>query len=184
MGLAHAFNADGYLFAETNVWQQSSEPHIHLAGDMGGIRGGEAAMLAGRIAAVSILMQRVMQRDVLDAEAALALRQSYLDKLAKIRKFRSGIDRYTRRGTRQIDLARPDTVICRCEHATRADIDLALSQGVQDMASLKMRTRVSMGDCQGRMCVGYCSDRLRDATGRADVEPIPFSSFEQLGKDA
>ncbi|SDS99269.1 hydrogen cyanide synthase HcnB [Pseudomonas asplenii] len=189
MGLAHAFNADGYLFAETNVWQQSSEPHIHLAGDMGGIRGGEAAMLAGRIAAVSILMQR----DVLDAETALALRQSYLDKLAKIRKFRSGIDRYTRRGTRQIDLARPDTVICRCEHATRADIDLALSQGVQDMASLKMRTRVSMGDCQGRMCVGYCSDRLRDATGRADVgwlrprfpiEPIPFSAFEQLGKDA
>ncbi|WP_017906577.1 cyanide-forming glycine dehydrogenase subunit HcnB [Pseudomonas asplenii] len=189
MGLAHAFNADGYLCAETNIWQQSSEPHIHLAGDMGGIRGGEAAMLAGRIAAVSILMQR----DVLGADAALALRQGYLDRLAKIRKFRSGIDRYTRRGTRQIDLARPDTVICRCEHATRADIDLALSQGVQDMAALKMRTRVSMGDCQGRMCVGYCSDRLRDATGRADVgwlrprfpiEPIPFSAFEQLGKDA
>ncbi|MFC3944443.1 FAD/NAD(P)-binding oxidoreductase [Pseudomonas gingeri NCPPB 3146 = LMG 5327] len=189
MGLGHGFNADGYLCAETNIWQQSSEPHIHLAGDMGGIRGGEAAMLAGRIAAVSILMQR----DVLDAEAALALRQVYLDKLAGIRKFRSGVDRYTRRGIRQIDLAKADTVICRCEHATRADIDRALSQGVEDMAGLKIRTRVSMGDCQGRMCVGYCSDRLREATGRADVgwlrprfpiEPIPFSAFQHLGKDA
>lgn len=84
-------------------------------------------------------------------------------------------------------------MICRCENATRADIDRALSQGVQDMASLKMRTRVSMGDCQGRMCVGYCSDRLREATGRQDVgwlrprfpiEPIPFSAFQNLGTDA
>ncbi len=189
MGLAHGVGEDGCLRPETNVWQQGSEASIHLAGDMGGIRGGEAAMLAGRIAAVSILMQR----DVLDTEAALALRQVYLDKLAKIGKFRAAVDRYTRRGTRQIDLPRADTVICRCEHATRADIDLALSQGVEDMAALKMRTRVSMGDCQGRMCVGYCSDRLRQATGRADVgwlrprfpiEPIPFSAFENLGKDA
>ncbi|NWA25970.1 cyanide-forming glycine dehydrogenase subunit HcnB [Pseudomonas gingeri] len=188
MGLAHGFGEDGCLRPEINVWQQSSEPFIHLAGDMGGIRGGEAAMLAGRIAAVSILMQR----DVLDTEGALALRQVYLDKLEKVRKFRAGVDRYTRRGTRQIDLPRADTVICRCEHATRADIDLALSQGVEDMASLKMRTRVSMGDCQGRMCVGYCSDRLRQATGHPDVgwlrprfpiEPIPFSAFENLGKD-
>ncbi len=31
---------------------------MHLAGDMGGIRGGEAAMLAGKIAATSILLQR------------------------------------------------------------------------------------------------------------------------------
>ena len=72
-------------------------------------------------------------------------------------------------------------------------IDLALSQGVQDMASLKMRTRVSMGDCQGRMCVGYCSDRLRESTGRQDVgwlrprfplEPVPFSAFTNACKDA
>jgi hydrogen cyanide synthase HcnB len=66
MGLDHGFSDDGYLRASANVWQQSSEPHVHLAGDMGGIRGGEAAMLAGRIAAVSILLQR----DVLDAELA------------------------------------------------------------------------------------------------------------------
>ncbi|WP_248797463.1 cyanide-forming glycine dehydrogenase subunit HcnB [Pseudomonas sp. MWU13-2105] len=189
MGLVHGFGEDGCLRPESNVWQQSSEPSVHLAGDMSGIRGGEAAMLAGRIAAVSILLQR----DVLDTESALARRQVYLDKLAKIGKFRAGVDRYTRRGIRQIDLPRADTVICRCEHATRADIDRALSQGVEDMAALKMRTRVSMGDCQGRMCVGYCSDRLRQASGRADVgwlrprfpiEPIPFSAFEHLGKDA
>jgi hydrogen cyanide synthase HcnB len=43
------------------------------------------------------------------------------------------------------------------------------------------------------MCVGYCSDRLRQATGRQDVgwlrprfplDPISFSAFSPLGKDA
>ncbi|MBC2656141.1 cyanide-forming glycine dehydrogenase subunit HcnB [Pseudomonas sp. MSSRFD41] len=182
MGLEHSFSDDGYLRANANVWQQSSEPHIHLAGDMGGIRGGEAAMLSGRIAALSILMQR----DVLSNEAALRRRQGYERKLASILRFRGAVDRYTARGVGQIELPKGDTVICRCEHTTRNDIERALAQGVEDMASLKMRTRVSMGDCQGRMCVGYCSDRLRQATGRKDVgwirprfplDPIPFSAF-------
>lgn len=189
MGLEHGFSDDGYLRATTDIWQQSSESHIHLAGDMGGIRGGEAAMLAGRIAALSILVQR----DVLSSESALQRRQVLLNKLGAIVRFRAAVDRYTERGSGQTSLPAADTVICRCEHATRGDIDLALSQGVQDMASLKMRTRVSMGDCQGRMCVGYCSDRLRQATGRQDVgwlrprfplDPIPFSAFSPLGKDA
>ncbi|NBF04997.1 cyanide-forming glycine dehydrogenase subunit HcnB [Pseudomonas sp. Fl5BN2] len=182
MGLDHGFSEDGYLRANANAWQQSSEPHVHLAGDMGGIRGGEAAMLSGRIAALSILMQR----DVLSNEEALQRRQGYERKLASILRFRGAVNRYTERGTGQIDLPKGDTVICRCEHTTRNDIERALAQGVQDMASLKMRTRVSMGDCQGRMCVGYCSDRLRQATGRQDVgwirprfplDPIPFSAF-------
>ncbi|WP_347905736.1 cyanide-forming glycine dehydrogenase subunit HcnB [Pseudomonas purpurea] len=189
MGLGHGFSDDGYLRATTNTWQQSSEPHIHMAGDMGGIRGGEAAMLSGRIAAVSILLQR----NVLKEDQALALRERYLGKLKAIVRFRAAVDRYTERGAGQTALPAADTVICRCEHATRADIDRALSQGVQDMASLKMRTRVSMGDCQGRMCVGYCSDRLREATGRADVgwlrprfpiDPIPFSAFQTTSTDA
>ncbi|WP_347926998.1 cyanide-forming glycine dehydrogenase subunit HcnB [Pseudomonas helvetica] len=189
MGLEHGFSDDGYLRATANIWQQSSEPHVHLAGDMGGIRGGEAAMLSGRIAALSILVQR----DVLSSEKALHLRERYLAKLKSIVRFRAAVDRYTERGAGQTALPAADTLICRCENATRADIDRALSQGVQDMASLKMRTRVSMGDCQGRMCVGYCSDRLREATGRQDVgwlrprfpiEPIPFSAFQNLGTDA
>lgn len=189
LGLAHGYSNDGYLRAECNAWQQSSVPHIHLAGDMAGIRGGEAAMLTGRIAAVSILQQR----GVLNAEQAIERRERYLGQLAGIKRFRSGVERYTARGPAQVELPQADTVICRCEQVTRDAIDLALEQGVQDMAGLKMRTRVSMGDCQGRMCVGYCSDRLRAATGRADVgwlrprfpiDPIPFSAFKHLGTEA
>ncbi len=107
LGLEHGFSDDGYLRAECNVWQQSSQPHI--------------------------------------------------------------------------------------QQVTRGDIERALEQGVQDIAGLKMRTRAGMGDCQGRMCIGYCSDRLRRATGRHDVgwlrprfpiDPIPFSAFQNLGTEA
>ena len=179
---------DGYLRAHSNVWQQSNQPHIHLAGD----RAGFAVVKrdAGRQdAATSILLQR----GVLDEDLALVRRDRYLGKLKAIVRFRAAVDRLHERGIGQTALPKADTVICRCEHATRADIDLALEQGVQDIASLKMRTRVSMGDCQGRMCVGYCSDRLRQSTGRQDVgwlrprfpiDPIPFSAFQSVGTEA
>ncbi|MCF4997950.1 cyanide-forming glycine dehydrogenase subunit HcnB [Pseudomonas syringae] len=189
MGLDHGFSDDGYLRANTDVWQCSNVAHVHVAGDIGGIRGGEAAMLAGRIAATSILLQQ----GVIDGEQAQKQRDRFLGKLKAIVRFRAAVDRYTERGIGQTALPAADTVICRCEHATRADIDRALEQGVQDIASLKMRTRVSMGDCQGRMCVGYCSDRLRQATGRHDVgwlrprfpiDPVPFSAFQTLDMEA
>lgn len=189
MGLNHDFSNDGYLRASANIWQESSEPYVHLAGDVGVIRGGEAAMLAGQIAALSILLQR----NVLAPEVARRRRDRCLSKLKAVLRFRVAIDRYTERGAGQIALPRANTVICRCENTTRADIDRALMQGVQDMAALKIRTRVSMGDCQGRICIGYCSDRLRQATGRNDVgwlrprfpiDPIPFSAFPSVDTEA
>ncbi|OHX20571.1 NAD(P)/FAD-dependent oxidoreductase [Chromobacterium sphagni] len=185
MGLEHQYHDDGFLKPVNDDWQRSSQPHIHLAGDIGGLRGGEAAMLSGRIAALSILWQR----HILSEQQAMQQRRACLDQLAAILRFRVGIDRFTRRGAGQLALPRPDTVICRCEHATRQDIDNALEQGVNDLISLKMRTRVSMGDCQGKMCVGYCSDRLREHTGKKDVgwirprfplDPLPFSAFQSM----
>ncbi|MDC8756833.1 NAD(P)/FAD-dependent oxidoreductase [Janthinobacterium fluminis] len=185
MDLQHDYHADGYLKPLINEWQQSSQSHIHLAGDIGGLRGGEAAMLSGRIAALSILRQRGA---IGDNEAA-SIRQQYLGKLQSILRFRVGIDSFTERGSAQLALPDADTVICRCEHVTRKEVDTALSQGVQDLISLKMRTRVSMGDCQGKMCVGYCSDRLREHTGKADIgwirprfplDPLPFSAFAAI----
>ncbi|BBH12052.1 FAD/NAD(P)-dependent oxidoreductase [Chromobacterium haemolyticum] len=189
MGLRHAYDADGFLKPEINGWQQSSEAHIHLAGDIGGLRGGEAAMLSGRIAAQSMLKQS----GAISAELAEKNRQRYLTELKAVLRFRVGIDSFTQRGSGQLTLPREDTVICRCENALRQDIDSALEQGVQDLISLKMRTRVSMGDCQGKMCVGYCSDRLREHTGKADVgwirprfplDPLPFSAFQTETEEA
>ena len=91
LGLEHGFSDDGYLRAECNVWQQSSQPHIHLAGDMAGIRGGEAAMIGGRIAALSILLQR----EAIAPAEAIERRESHLARLEAIKRFRAGVERYT-----------------------------------------------------------------------------------------
>lgn len=182
MDLQHQYHKDGYLQPCHNDWQQSSQPHIHLAGDISGLRGSEAAILSGKIAALSILRQR---GDLTEAQAEHQ-RMVYQRKLNAILRFRVGIDAFIRPGMGQLGLQQADTVICRCENVTRKDIDRALDQGIQDILSLKIRTRVGMGDCQGKMCVGYCSDRLREYTGKHDVkwirprfpiDPLPFSAL-------
>ena len=188
LGLTHHYGDDGGLRPDSDDWQRSSQPHIHLAGDIGGLRGGEAAMLSGRIAALSMLQQM----DVLSSEAATQKRAECQKALNVILRFREGIDNYIARGSGQLALPDEDTVICRCENAKRRDIDRAIEQGVEDLISLKMRTRVSMGDCQGKICVGYCSDRLRAATGRKDIgwirprfplDPLPFTAFQHMTAD-
>lgn len=182
MDLSHEYHQEGFLQPYANEWQQSSQQHIHLAGDMRGVRGAEAAMIDGRIAAISILKMRgeLTQKD------AEQLHHQYLQQKQQISRFRAGIENYTQRGCGQLNLPTHETVICRCEKVTRSAIDEALEQQVEDMTSLKMRTRISMGDCQGKLCVGYCSDRLRAHTGRSDVgwlrprfpiDPLPFSAF-------
>ncbi|MDD5409927.1 MAG: NAD(P)/FAD-dependent oxidoreductase [Methylobacter sp.] len=183
MGLSHNYNNDGCLTPTIDQWQQSSQRDIYVAGNLTGILGGEAAVLQGRIAALAILRKRKN----ISKEMAEERREHYKTKLIRVMRFRQGIDRYSFRGPGLLSLPDAATIICRCEHVIRKDIDNAINQGVEDLTSLKMRTRVGMGDCQGAMCVGYCSDRLRQETGRKDVgwitprfpiDPIPFSAFE------
>jgi NADPH-dependent 2,4-dienoyl-CoA reductase/sulfur reductase-like enzyme len=49
-------------------------------------------------------------------------------------------------------LAAPDTLICRCEDVSRAEIERALGDGPRHIGALKRAIRVGMGPCQGRYC--------------------------------
>jgi hypothetical protein len=46
-------------------------------------------------------------------------------------------------------LARPDTVVCRCEDVTHGELER-----FGDWRSAKLQTRCGMGPCQGRICGG------------------------------
>ena len=108
--------------------------------------------------------------------------------LDRIYRFRGAFDRANRRQLGLLDLADEDTVICRCEKVKRSEIDRAIEQGCRDIVSLKMITRVTMGDCQGKTCGSYCYDRM-DKEGfkqeqglirpRFPLDPIPFSAMEE-----
>lgn len=44
------------------------------------------------------------------------------------------------------------TIVCRCEEIDESEVRKAIVQGVTSLKSLKNRTRVGMGLCQGRIC--------------------------------
>lgn len=48
--------------------------------------------------------------------------------------------------------AAAQTVICRCERATQAEIRTAIKAGVRDLNQLKALTRAGMGSCGGKTC--------------------------------
>lgn len=182
LGLDHGYRDDGMLAPVVDDGFKAPRHDIYIAGDLAGINGGEAALLQGKIAALGILERR----GVLSSGSAAPERHHYHAQLRRIARFRAAFNRISVQGAGLIRLPRADTVICRCENVTRAQIDNAIGQGAADLIDLKMRTRIAMGDCQGKMCIGYCVDRLRQATGRADVgwtrprfplEPLPFGAL-------
>jgi len=43
-------------------------------------------------------------------------------------------------------------IICRCEEVTASQLEKAYESGCITTRQLKLKTRVTMGACQGRMC--------------------------------
>jgi D-hydroxyproline dehydrogenase subunit alpha len=73
-----------------------------------------------------------------------------------------------------LDLARPDTIVCRCEDVRRRDIDSAWTA-----RQAKLYARVGMGACQGRICGAAMQRTLgweMDST-RAPLQPAALSSL-------
>ena len=80
-----------------------------------------------------------------------------------------------------------ETVICRCEDVTRAEIDAAVAEGARTVNQLKAWTRCGMGPCQGRVCGDVVGALLAGAggrreaagllTGRTPFRPLPLSQL-------
>ncbi len=50
----------------------------------------------------------------------------------------------------------PNPVVCECEGVTRAELQDAIGQSGSDLNAVRIRTRASMGNCQG----GFCAHRM------------------------
>lgn len=184
MGVETKHDEIGGVIPVADKYQRSSIENIYCAGDSVKFAGADVAMLEGEIAAHSILMD-------IDPELQSSS-QSHIERLSKRRaryyRFRGAFDRANRRKAGLLSLPSEDTVICRCEQVKRRDIDQALAEGCKDVITLKMRTRLSMGDCQGKTCCHYVYDRfaqegLKETAGtlrpRFPLDPIPFAALEE-----
>lgn len=161
--------------ARTNV------PGLYVAGDGAGVRGAAAAVWHGRIAGLAAAAQAAG----VEPDSA---RLQYLYR-RHVRAARFGAALAPLVGPRDAALTAlpPETVICRCESVTRAEIEAAIDAGADELNQLKHWTRCGMGPCQGRFCgeaaAGLLGLRLGGRqragqwTGRAPLRPVDLAAL-------
>ena len=78
--------------------------------------------------------------------------------------------------------------VCFCEDVTSNNIEYAVDEGFDDIQTLKRYSTVTMGPCQGKMCVkayvGICAERtgrtideIGVPTARPPVQPVPIGAL-------
>jgi len=152
---------------EIDRWGNTSVPGLAIAGDGAGISGAKAAVPFGRLAALEAAHvlnglsadERDMRATSERAAAARALRpRPFLDAL-----FRPAIAMVVPDG--------PETVVCRCEEVTAAELRAVVAMGCTGPNQAKAFTRCGMGPCQGRMC-GTTISELIAAERRVPVADV------------
>jgi hydrogen cyanide synthase HcnB len=182
-GLQHQYDEmSGYIPVLDDSYM-SSVDGVYAVGDSSGVLGGDGAIYSGQLAALAIARRfnKITEEEFNKKTAKAQAR------LNRVKRFRWGFDRFSERQTGLLGLAKADTVVCRCENVRKEQVDLALAQGVRDITSLKMRTRIAMGDCQGKTCASYCYDRFKEEgllegmgqiRPRFPLDPISFAAME------
>jgi bacterioferritin-associated ferredoxin len=84
-----------------------------------------------------------------DAGTHIRIFQKHLNKFNRLRRVLDEMS-VPRQGL--YELAKDDTVLCRCEEITLKEIKKALADGTIQAKDLKRMTRIGMGACEGRMC--------------------------------
>ena len=72
--------------------------------------------------------------------------------LRRHRRFQAGLWQLFAAPRLLAELAAPDTLICRCEELSRAEIEAGIAPGSESIGAVKRQTRGGMGRCQGRYC--------------------------------
>ncbi|AOJ41758.1 NAD(P)/FAD-dependent oxidoreductase [Burkholderia sp. AU33423] len=117
-----------------DVHQRTSRDGVFAAGECTGVGGSELAMVEGEIAGLAATGQTAPL-------AALVTQRAHWQVFADAVRERFAIREPIRR------LARPDTLLCRCE-----DVRLDAVAQAPGWTAAKLQSRCGMGACQGRVC--------------------------------
>ncbi|WP_422927777.1 FAD-dependent oxidoreductase [Singulisphaera sp. PoT] len=115
-------------------WQRTTVEGIYCAGESTGIGGVEKSLLEGEIAGLAAAEK------LGEAKALFPTRE-------KARAFATRLERAFALRDELRNLPQPETIICRCE-----DVTLAQLAPFHASREAKLQTRCGMGPCQGRIC--------------------------------
>jgi len=156
---------------------------VYACGDGATVRGADAAELAGERAALALLEDRGQAFDRARAQALDAA-------LAKLNRFRRGMDAAFPFPVEMAKAIADDTIVCRCEAITAGEARKWMRDlGAMEMNRVKAFSRVGMGRCQGRVCgtgaaevvaaeCGLPIEEVGRLRGQAPVKPIPLDPAE------
>jgi thioredoxin reductase/bacterioferritin-associated ferredoxin len=160
---------------------------IFAIGDCAGIGGAGMSMIEGRIAGSVVsfktghITRESLSRRISKEKTALAREHRFAELLGDL--FAPSKELY--------QLANNDTIICRCEQITLAEIREAIAIGAQSLPDIKNLTRSGMGNCQGRTCGSIIARILAQETGRPlqesqynnirpPIHPLPLNVIEEF----
>ncbi len=169
--------------AVLDEWLRTTAPGVSAAGDGTGVTGSYVAIDEGRLAALGA----ALDLGALTAAEASRLAGPIRARLRRKERFRAALRGLHRVGPGIYELATPETVVCRCEEVSAAQLDEAVA-ATADVNVVKTLTRVAMGLCQGRNCQRHVAATIARrhgepiaglpmATPRAPVRPIPISAI-------
>jgi len=95
--------------------------------------------------------------------------------LARHRRFQAALWQLYAAPRLGLDLATPETVVCRCEEISAGQIETALDEGCPSIGELKRATRAGMGACQGRYCGPLISKLMAERLGAEPDEALRFA---------
>lgn len=170
---------------------QTSVAGIYIAGDCAGIAGAENARLEGCLAGYAV------------AYHSGNINKGKWDEI--IKQIKPNLDQQRRFGLALgelfpsipslISLAQDNTILCRCEEVTLAEVKAAVEAGARTIGEVKMITRSGMGNCQGKMCERLIAGAILQELAReqvsaelvgmysirAPIHPLPIGFFAKAG---
>jgi thioredoxin reductase/bacterioferritin-associated ferredoxin len=170
---------------------ETSVPGVYAVGDCTGVAGSLVAVEEGRIAGISA--GRSLGH--LSAEDARKSTEPCRRRLGGLMRLRGVLDEVSVPRPGLFELAKDDTIVCRCEEITLGQIKEALAEGAfaedaTDMRGVKRTTRMGMGPCQGRMCTPAIQEiiarekkllpeRIGPLNPRPPVKPVPLKALAE-----
>jgi NADPH-dependent 2,4-dienoyl-CoA reductase/sulfur reductase-like enzyme len=146
--------------------QRSNVPGVFCAGEPTGVGGSDKAIVEGTIAGLAAADQPV--------PAALRRRRD------RERRFAASLEKAFAPRPELRGLANPETLVCRCEDVPVGRLDPAWTP-----RQAKLRARVGMGPCQGRICgaaLGFLYGWPVDAV-RPPLQPVALETLAARPRD-
>jgi NADPH-dependent 2,4-dienoyl-CoA reductase/sulfur reductase-like enzyme len=147
---------------------RTSQRGVLVAGDCTRIGGAEIAVVEGRLAGLTA----AHDAGLLDEARYRVRSKSEIRELGGHLRFRDVLDSLYPIGDWAYGLADDETVVCRCEDVTMADLAAARPPWSIDPSDIKATTRAGMGYCQGRNCGFHIRRMIANAGAGVD-----FPSF-------